>query len=140
MARATRSFKLRLSPAGMDVFIDSHCHLIRATRCLIPWGTTLHVAVDHLATVPTETIALRLLEIQGHGLTGTEEHHVGAPHRLCDIASHIAARVDVAAPDVGQPALGMIYILALQELVRADAVQLRAAFDRTRRSVRQTSD
>ena len=27
MARARRSFKLRLSPAGLDVLIDSHCHL-----------------------------------------------------------------------------------------------------------------
>src|SRR3546814_2749755 len=32
MGRARRSFKLRLSPAGLDVLIDSHCHLIRVTR------------------------------------------------------------------------------------------------------------
>lgn len=65
MARARRSFKLRLSPAGLDVLIDSHCHLIRVTRSLIAWGTTLHVAVEHLDTLSTAEIIdqLKALEL-----------------------------------------------------------------------------
>jgi hypothetical protein len=34
MGRASRTFKLCLSPAGMDLLIDAHCHLNRCTRKL----------------------------------------------------------------------------------------------------------
>src|SRR3546814_3839907 len=76
MARARRSFKLRLSAAGLDVLIDSHCHLIRITRSLIAWGTTLHVAVEHLDTLPTAEIVdkLRALELGCLGGGRSEEH------------------------------------------------------------------
>lgn len=132
MGRATRTFKLRLSPAGMDVLIDSHCHLIRTTRSLIAWGTTLHVAVNHLDTVPVSVIAEALAALRASPLTGTEEHHVGAPHRLWDVASQIAARLRSAIPDAEPPSLGVIYILALQLMARADHAALLAAFERVK--------
>ncbi len=130
MGRATRTFKLRLSPAGMDVLIDSHCHLIRTTRCLLAWGTTLHVAVNYLDTVPASTIVDSLNALREAPLSGSEEHHVGAPHRLWDTASQIAERVRCAVPDREPPSLGSIYILALQHLARAEGAQLLAAFER----------
>lgn len=137
MARATRSFKLRLSPAGMDVFIDSHCHLIRTTRCLIAWGTTLHVAVNYLDTVPPGAIIEQLTELREAQLSGNEEHHVGAPHRLWDIASRIAERVQRAMPDREPPTLGTIYLLALQQVQLASGADLLAAFERTQAAVRR---
>jgi hypothetical protein len=137
MGRATRTFKLRLSPAGMDVLIDSHCHLIRTTRCLIAWGTTLHVAVDYLDTVPASVIVDSLDALRETPLSGPEEHHVGAPHRLWDVASQIAERVQRATPDRERPSLGSIYILALQHLARADGAALLDAFERTRPSVKR---
>lgn len=137
MGRATRTFKLRLSPAGMDVLIDSHCHLIRTTRCLLAWGTTLHVAVNYLDTVPASAIVDSLNALRAAPLSGSEEHHVGAPHRLWDIASQIAERVRRAAPDHEAPSLGSIYILALQHLARADGAQLLAAFERARPPVKR---
>lgn len=132
MGRATRTFKLRLSPAGMDVLIDSHCHLIRTTRSLIAWGTTLHVAVNHLDTIPVSAIAEALDELRVAPLSGTEEHHVGAPRRLWDVASRIAVRIRSAMPDGEQPSLGIIYILALQQMARADHAALLAAFERVK--------
>lgn len=132
MGRATRTFKLRLSPAGMDVLIDSHCHLIRATRSLIAWGTTLHVAVNHLDTIPVSAIAEALEALRASPLSGAEEHHVGAPHRLWDVASQIAARLRSATPDGEPPSLSAIYILALQQMAHADRAALLAAFERVK--------
>lgn len=132
MGRATRTFKLRLSQAGMDVLIDSHCHLIRTTRSLIAWGTTLHVAVNHLDTIPVKVIVEALVALRASPLSGTEEHHVGAPHRLWDVASRIAARTQSAMPDGEPPSLGIIYILALQQMAQADHTALLAAFERAK--------
>lgn len=132
MGRATRTFKLRLSPAGMDVLIDSHCHLIRATRSLIAWGTTLHVAVNHLDTIPLDTMSEALAALRASPLSGAEEHHVGAPHRLSELASQIAGRMRSVTPDGQPPPLGIIYILALQQMARADRAALSAAFERAR--------
>ncbi|WP_380926269.1 hypothetical protein [Sphingomonas leidyi] len=93
MSRARRSFKLRLSPAGLDILIDSHCHLIRVTRSLIAWGTTLHVAIEYLNSMPTDKIVDQLKGQELSCLGGAEEHHVGASCRLRDIATSITERV-----------------------------------------------
>lgn len=135
MSRPTRTFKLRLSPAGMDVLIESHCHLIRTTRSLIAWGTTLHVAVTYLDTVPAPAMLKYLADFRTARLSGAEEHHVGAPHRLCDIAARIAERIKRVQPDREPPTLGMIYLLALQRMAQADGTDLLAAFERAKRPI-----
>ncbi|WP_066763120.1 hypothetical protein [Sphingobium sp. CCH11-B1] len=134
MARARRSFKLRLSPAGLDVLIDSHCHLIRVTRSLIAWGTTLHVAVEHLETLPTAEIIDRLKARELDCLGGGEEHHVGASHHLWEVATRITERVQQSAPGQRQPNLGRIYILALMQIPKADQMDLICAFERALQS------
>ncbi|AJA07214.1 hypothetical protein SKP52_01360 [Sphingopyxis fribergensis] len=134
MARARRSFKLRLSPAGLDVLIDSHCHLIRVTRSLIAWGTTLHIAVEHLSTLSTDEIIEQLKVHQLDCLGGAEEHHVGASNRLWDIATSITERVQETSPDGRQPNLGTIYLLALIQVPKAGKSDLMSAFDRALQS------
>lgn len=134
MVRATRSFKLTLSPAGIDMLIESHCHLIRATRALIAWGTTLHVAVDHLATLPAARILANLRQLDVPRYSGEHEHHVGAPHRLKSVAMAIIERVRAAAPGQSAPTLGAIYIVALHELAKADRAALLEAFGRVQSS------
>lgn len=131
MSRPTRSFKLRLSPAGMDLLIDCHCHLIRATRSLIPWGTTLHVAVIHLSTLSPADMMAQLDPKRIAGLLGDEEHHVGAPHQLVQIASSIATRVG-KAPGRVTLSLGAVYLVALLHLRAADPAKLFALYMRVR--------
>lgn len=138
MARARRSFKLRLSPAGLDVLIDSHCHLIRVTRSLIAWGTTLHVAVEHLSTLSTSEIVDQMKEHELDCLGGAEEHHVGASNRLWDIATSITERVQETSPDGRQPNLGTIYLLALMQIPKAGKSDLISAFDRALQSGART--
>ncbi|AOH85811.1 hypothetical protein AWL63_19505 [Sphingomonas panacis] len=138
MGRARRSFKLRLSPAGLDVLIDSHCHLIRVTRSLIAWGTTLHVGIEHLSTLPTSEIIEQLKVHEPECLGGAEEHHVGASIRLWDIATSITERVQETWPGGRQPNLGNIYLLALIQIPKAGRSDLMSAFDRALQSGART--
>lgn len=132
MQRQSRTFKLRLSPAGMDLLIDSHCHLIRSTRALVAWGTTLLVAVDYLDTVPPAVVIDQLACLPKAGLAGDLEHHLGAPKTLNLTATRIAERVAQAAPDRDPPTLSNIYIVALQLLTRTDHETLRSTYERVK--------
>jgi len=138
MGRARRSFKLRLSPAGLDVLIDSHCHLIRVTRSLLAWGTTLHVAIEHLNSMPTDEILDQLKGQEVSWLGGGHEHHVGASCQLWDIATSITERIQEGSPDDRQPTLGTIYIVALLQVTKADQRALLRAFDRALQSGART--
>ena len=140
MARQSRTFKLRLSPAGMDLLIDSHCYLIRSTRSLLAWGTTLHVAIDCLQSVPAEILLHELARIPATGLSGSEEHHLGAPRALSKIVSSIAERISLVGPGREQPVIAHIYIIALQNLTRIDGAALRIAYERTRKRAATDSD
>jgi hypothetical protein len=128
MSRPTRSFKLRLSPGGMDLLIDAHCHHIRSTRRLIAWGTTLHVAVGHLETLPAQTLVEALQETGDADLFGAQEYHLGAPNGLAGMATGIAERIRGIVPDKPAPSLGCIYLLALRTLLTADSVAIRATY------------
>lgn len=138
MGRARRSFKLRLSPAGLDILIDSHCHLIRVTRSLIAWGTTLHVAIEYLNSLPTDKIVDQLKRQELSCFGGAEEHHVGASCQLREIATSITERVHEDLPGSRQPALGTIYIVALMQITKADHDALLRAFDRALQSGART--
>jgi hypothetical protein len=116
----------------MDILIEAHCCLIRTTRCLLAWGTTLHAAVCYLDTLPAATIATKFDELHTPQLSGTVEHHVGAPHRLADLASAIAARVRETDRATAAPALGMIYLLALKQLATATRADMLTAIERAR--------
>jgi hypothetical protein len=130
MQRQSRTFKLRLSPAGMDLLIDSHCHLIRSTRALVAWGTTLLVAVDYLDTIPPAVIIEQLVHLPDAGLAGDMEHHLGAPKTLNLTATRIAERVIQAAPERDPPTLSNIYMVALQLLTRTDYETVRSTYER----------
>ena len=134
MVRPTRSFKLKLSPEGMDLLIDAHCRLIRATRRLLAWGTTLHVAVTLLEALPAAQVAESFVSARHARFMGAEEHHLGAPYHLSATAALIAKRIGGAAADRETPSLACIYLLALQQVLRADNAELHATFDRTRSS------
>jgi hypothetical protein len=135
MTRPSRTFKLRLSPAGMDLLIESHCHLIRSTRSMLAWGTTLQIAVEHLDTVPAGIVADRLQKIAAAGYAGREDYHLGAPRGVNETAARIAARVSPGGESHDAPTLAHVYLAALEQLVATDAAVLRTLHDRIRQSV-----
>ncbi len=126
MQRPTRSFRLALSPAGMDLLIEAHCHTIRATRSLLSWGATLHIAICLLDALDPRDVVTALARAPLRELIGPEAHFLGAPVHLGEVARHIARRVG-EEPDVIQaPLLGDLYILALSRAATAPAKRLRA--------------
>lgn len=128
MKRTSRTFRLTLSPAGMDLLIDSHCRLIRTTRCLLAWGTTLHVAIAHLDTVAPDGVIDALTQLPALGLTGSQVYFLGAPATLNDIAARIARQAGEHAPERAPPELRHIYLVALQRMMMADSDVLRAVY------------
>jgi hypothetical protein len=116
----------------MDLLIDSHCHLIRSTRALVAWGTTLLVAVDYLDTVPPAAVIERLVRLPHAGLAGDLEHHLGAPKTLNLTATRIAERIAQTAPERDPPTLSNIYIVALQLLTCTDHETVRSIYARVR--------
>lgn len=128
MERVSRTFKLRLSPAGMDVLITAHCRLIQATRQLLPWGTTLHAALVHLDSIAPDQVLKGFDRIAAAGLRGTEVHFLGAPSTLNEVAVRIAARVLAVSPESRRPPLLQVYILALDMLASAEPRSLQLAY------------
>ena len=130
MSAVSRTFKLRLSPAGMDVLIAAHCRLIQTTRHLLPWGTTLHTAVAYLESVPPDDIVAGLDRVATARLCGAEVRFLGAPATLNDVASRVVAGVVAASPHRPPPTLLQVYIVALEMLVCAEAQTLLQAYRR----------
>jgi hypothetical protein len=130
MGRVSRTFKLRLSPTGVDLLIRAHCRLIEATRQLLPWGTTLYAAVTLLDGLPPEQLLSRLDRISSAGLCGNDVRFLGAPCRLNEVAGAIAVRAAGMSHGRAAPPLHLIYLLALDALVAADLPSMRSAYIR----------
>lgn len=124
MKQRSRTYRLTLSKTGMDLLIEAHCHLIRSTRGLLAWGTTLHVAVHYLEALPPQKVKTSLDQLSMSGLIGEELHFLGAPASLNDAAARVVQMVCDHYPDAPPPELRHIYIVSLQALVTADPAAL----------------
>lgn len=124
MKQRSRTYRLTLSNKGITLLIEAHCHLIRSTRVLLAWGTTLHVAVHHLAALPVHEVKTLLDQLSTSGLIGEELHFVGAPSSLNDAAARIIQKVCEYDPVSPPPELRGIYIVSLEALVAADPATL----------------
>lgn len=132
MSRPSRVFKLRLSPAGMDLLICAHCHLIRSTRSLLPWGTTLHVAVALLESTRIETVLATFRAVVEGAYLGSQEHFLGAPKGVNEIAARIAAKVTECSGGAITPLKSEVYIAALHCACSRGPQELRAVLARVR--------
>jgi hypothetical protein len=116
----------------MDLLIESHCHLIRSTRSMLAWGTTLQVAVAHLDTVPVDIVTVRLRKIAAAGYAGREDYHLGAPRGVNETAARIAARVPPSGESAEAPTLAHVYLAALEQLIATEPAGLRIIYNRIR--------
>ncbi|MFD2138273.1 hypothetical protein ACFSLT_29015 [Novosphingobium resinovorum] len=92
----------------------------------------MQIAVECLDTAPASIVEELLATIAGAGLDGDQEHHLGAPKGLNMTAARIADDVARASPGIPSPLLANIYIAALMYLLRVEADQLRATYERVR--------
>jgi hypothetical protein len=129
MGSPSRAYKLRLSPAGIDLLIDCHCRIIRTARALLPYGTTLHAALHCLDGVSDAELLEDLDDLPGYALAGRETLFVGAPRQMAELASQIADRVAEAAPNDPAPALSQIYLVSLRRLMVAQVNDMLRALE-----------
>jgi hypothetical protein len=125
VGRVSRTFKLKLSPAGVELFLDCHCRLGHLVNELLPFGNTLYCALLHLELVDVQLIADDLVTLKDSGLDGDRVCFVGAPLSLTDLTSRIAVKLGQQAHKRGPAALNSrLFIVALKQfrLASADAV------------------
>ena len=139
MARASRAFKLKVSPAGFDLLVDCHTRLVRETRALLPYGTTLNVAVHHLASLPAGELLDDLAVVRSRDWAGPTPLFLGGPKSLAGIAMTIADRIARAGPCPSPPERGHVYLLALYRLSTATPADVAQTFERIRQNHREGS-
>lgn len=108
----TRTYKLRLSPAGIRHFLDCHHRLAILLGEMIPYGVTLHVAMALLA----RTAAGDWLDEEDERIAsrwkGTRTCFVGSSYRIAALTEDIAAAR--AADDRPKIPVALLYLLALR--------------------------
>lgn len=130
MGRVSRTFKLKLSPAGVELFLDCHCRLGHLVNELLPFGNTLYCALLHLDRVDIQHIADDLKTLKDSGLDGDRVCFVGAPLSLTDVTSRIAERLGQQAQKRGPAALSSrLFIVALKQFRLASADAVLSAYD-----------
>lgn len=130
MGRVSRTFKLKLSPAGVELFLDCHCRLGHLVNELLPFGNTLYCALLHLDRADTQTIADDLTTLKDSGLYGDKVCFVGAPLSLTDVTSRIAERLGQQRNKRGPAALSSrLFIVALKQFRLTTADAITAAYD-----------
>lgn len=130
MGRVSRTFKLKLSPAGVELFLDCHCRLGHLVKELLPFGNTLYCALIYLDRVDTRLIADDLKTLKDSGLNGDRVCFVGAPLSLTDVTSRIAERLGPAIQRRGPAALNSrLFIVALKQFRLAPPEAILIAYD-----------
>lgn len=130
MGRVSRTFKLKLSPAGVELFVDCHCRLGHLVNELLPSGNTLYCALLYLEHVDTRIIADDLKTLKESGLGGDRVCFVGAPLSMVDVISRIAERLGQGGQTRGPTALGSrLFIVALKRFRLAPSDAIIKAYD-----------
>jgi hypothetical protein len=130
VGRVSRTFKLKLSPAGVELFLDCHCRLGHLVNELLPFGNTLYCALLHLECVDTRIIADDLKTLRESGLAGERVCFVGAPLSLTEATSRLADRLGPAAQRRGPAALNSrLFIVALKQFRLASPEAIMTAYD-----------
>jgi hypothetical protein len=125
VGRVSRTFKLKLSPAGVELFLDCHCRLGHLVKELLPFGNTLYCALIYLDHVDTRMIVDDLKTLKESGLVGDRVCFVGAPVAMADITRRIIERLGPEVRQRGAAALNSrLFIVALKQfrLAQADAI------------------
>jgi len=130
VGRVSRTFKLKLSPAGVELFLDCHCRLGHLVNELLPFGNTLYCALLNLERIDTQIIADDLKTLKESGLAGDRVCFVGAPLSLTESTSRLADRLGPAAQRRGPAALNSrLFIVALKQFRLASPEAIMNAYD-----------
>ncbi|WP_313802603.1 hypothetical protein [Sphingobium sp.] len=126
----SRTYKLRLSKAGIDLFLRCHCRLAHLLQDFIPYGVTLMVAVAILECQEVCEVAAELDARRWHHCVGDNIRFVGASTALIDAARRVSDKLLMQQEISTSPQTGHLYIVALFSLAAAEDRQLVEAFGR----------
>ena len=130
MGRVSRTFKLKLSPAGVELFLDCHCRLGHLVNELLPFGNTLYCALLLLERIDIHLVGDDLKTLKESGLDGPRVCFVGAPLSMTDVTSRIADRLGPVAQKRGPAALNSrLFIVALKQFRLASPDAIMTAYD-----------
>jgi hypothetical protein len=131
MARSgSRTYKLRLSDQGVDLFLACHYRLARLVRDFIPYGTTLSVAVALLDRLGPDDIAAELATRTCHQLIGDMVRFVGCSNELATIMKGVTTRLEASEQFACRPPIGRLYIVGLVSFGMVEDAELNAAYRR----------
>ena len=129
MARkASRTYKLRLSPHGVDHFLACHYRLAKLVGEFIPYGATLSVAVMLLDRLAADEIAAELEDPPSNRLAGDSVHFVGCSTELVGIVQRVADRLTASDQIEGAPSAGRLYHVGLVAFGAAEDGELADAY------------
>jgi hypothetical protein len=143
MARSgSRTYKLRLSDQGIDLFLACHCRLARLVRDFIPYGATLSVAVLLLDRLGVEDIAAELETRACDQLAGDIERFVGCSNELANVMRRVVERLEASEQFGCKPPIGKLYIVGLVSFKVVEDGELTDAYRSTasRRAGRETEN
>lgn len=126
--RASRAYKMKLSPRGITLFLDCHTRLCGLVGDLLPYGATLRVAVALLERLPLEEVAAEITCGELDGFAGKDAHFVGAPLQLAAVASALADRVGRHHQVGSTPQNATIYLAALSAMREATDMEISQAY------------
>ena len=122
--RRSRTYKLRLSPQGIDLFLDFHGRLARLLCDFIPYGLTLSVAIAILESRGADDVFETLQERRFHVCLGKETRFVGTTIQLTQIMTRIAARLAESREFSQATKLGHLYLTAILLATSAEDQEL----------------
>ncbi|BAI99051.1 MULTISPECIES: hypothetical protein [Sphingobium] len=126
----SRTYKLRLSKEGIDLFLQCHCRLAHLLQNFIPYGVTLMVAVAILEGQDACDVVAELEEQRLHHCIGDNIRFVGSSTALIDATKRVSDKLLNRHECPSAPQMGHLYIIALLSLASAEDRQLVEAFER----------
>lgn len=118
--RLSRTYKMKLSPRGVTLFLECHTRLCLMICDFLAYGTTLQVAVALLERAPVDDMLADISAAEILELGGREIRYVGASHMLMERAVRIARRIEGSGRLSPPPQTWKIYIAALLHLRSSD--------------------
>jgi hypothetical protein len=127
--RASRAYKLKLSERGIGLFLACHSRLCGLANDLLPYGTTLRVAVAMLERLTADELAAEVASDELGSFAGKETHFVGTSP---DLALKTAALTKRASSSdlVGiTPQSGAIFLAGLVCMRESEDVTISKAYE-----------
>ncbi|WP_062063491.1 hypothetical protein [Sphingobium baderi] len=117
MARQqSRAYKLQLSEDGIHLFLRCHCRLCHLVGDLLPYGTTLFIAVDLLQTCDDQDLATEVSDPALDGLGGRKIRHVGTSPILSHLIEGICGTLAHSGAEHPIPQVWKLFLAALAHM------------------------